>query len=57
MVLPSSELDLVLQALSQAPFEPLHQASFKHLTYKTVLLAIASVERHSELQALVYDTK
>ena len=57
---PVSEWDLgiVLEALSKPPFEPLQEASLKHLTYKTVfLLAMPSTGRHNELQALVFDSK
>ena len=37
------------------PYEPLREASLKHLTLKTVfLLAMASAERHSEPKALVF---
>ena len=55
-VLPQWDLDIVLEALSLPPYEPLQEASLKHLTLKTVfLLAMASAGRHSELQALVFD--
>ena len=55
-VLPQWDLSIVLEALSKSPYEPLREASFKHLTLKTVfLLAIASGGRRSELQALVFD--
>ena len=54
--LPSWNLVLVLECLSQAPFEPLHQASLKHLTYKCVLLlSIACSGRISEIHALAFD--
>ena len=44
----------MLEVLSKTPYEPLWEASLKHLTLKTVfLLAMASVDRRSELQALV----
>ena len=44
------------QALSKSPYEPLREASFKHLTLKTVfLLAMASAGRRSELHALRFD--
>ena len=50
------DLGFVLQALSKPPCEPLREASFKHLTLKTVfLLAMASAGRRSELQALRFD--
>ena len=54
-VLPQWDLGIVLEALSK-PYELLREASFKHLTLKTVfLLAMASAGRHSELQALRFD--
>ena len=50
------DLGIVLEALSKPPYEPLREASFKHLTLKTVfLLAMASAGRHSELLALRFD--
>ena len=50
------DLGIVLEALSKPPCEPLQEASFKHLTLKTVfLLAMASAGRRSELQALRFD--
>ena len=53
--LPSCRLEIVLQALNKALFEPLREASLKHLTFKTVfLIAITSARRVSELQALCY---
>ena len=49
-------MGLVLEALSKHPYEPLREASFKHLTLKTVfLLAMASAGRCSELHALRFD--
>ena len=55
-VLPQWDLGIVPEALSKPPYEPLKEASFKHLTLKTVfLLAMASVGRRSKLQALVFD--
>ena len=40
------DLGVVLEALSKSPYEPLREASFKHLTLKTVfLLAMASAGR------------
>ena len=55
-VLPQWDLGIVLEALSKPPYEPLRQASLKHLTLKTVfLLAMALGGRRSELQALVFD--
>ena len=56
LVLPQWGLGIVLVALSKPPYEPLREASLKHLTLKTVfLLAMASGGRCSELQALVFD--
>ena len=53
-VLPQWDLGVVLEALSKPPFEPLREASFKHLTLKTVfLLAMASAGRRSD--ALRFD--
>ena len=59
-VLPQWDLGIVLEALSKPPYEPLREASLKHLTLKTVfLLTMASGGggggRRSELQALVFD--
>ena len=57
-VLPQWALGIVLEALSKSPYEPLREASLKHLTLKTVfLLAMASAGRRSELQALMFDQK
>ena len=56
-VLPQWDLAIVLEALSKAPYEPLREASFKHLTLKTVfLLAMASAGRCSKLHALRFDS-
>ena len=55
-VLPHFDLGIVLEALSKPPYEPLREASLKHLTLKTVfLLAMALAGIGSELQALVFD--
>ena len=55
-VLPQWDLGIVLEALSKPPYQPLREASFKHLTLKTVfLLAMASTGRGSELHALRFD--
>ena len=55
-VLPQWDLGVVLEALNKPPYEPLQEASFKHLTLKTVfLLAMASAGRRSELHALRFD--
>ena len=50
--IPSWNLSLVLHQLTKAPFEPLRDASMKHLTFKTVfLLALGSGKRRSEIHA------
>ena len=50
--IPSWNLSLVLHQLTRAPFEPLREASLKHLTFKTVfLLALGSGKRRSEIHA------
>ena len=50
--IPSWNLSLVLHQLAKAPFEPLKEASLKHLTFKTVfLLALGSGKRRSEIHA------
>ena len=50
--IPSWNLSLVLHQLTKAPFEPLKEASLKHLTFKTVfLLAPGSGKRRSEIHA------
>ena len=50
--IPSWNLSLVLHQLTRAPFEPLREASRKHLTFKTVfLLALGSGKRRSEIHA------
>lgn len=50
---PSWDLELVLDALSAAPFEPLDKADLKVLSFKTaLLLALASAKRVSEIHAL-----
>ena len=55
-LLPRWDLGIRLEALSKPPYEPLWEASLKHLTLKTVfLLAVASPGRSSELQGLVFD--
>ena len=52
-VLLQWDLGIFLEALSKPPYEPLREASLKHLTLKTVfLLAMASAGRPS---ALVFD--
>ena len=53
-VLPEWDLGMVLEAC----YDPLSQASVNQLGYKTAyLLAMASVGRHRELEALVFDPK
>ena len=50
--IPSWNLSLVLHQLTKAPFEPLRDASMKHLTFKTIfLLALGSGKRRSEIHA------
>ena len=49
---PSWNLSLVLHQLTKAPFEPIREASLKHLAFKTVfLLALGSGKRRSEIHA------
>ena len=49
---------IVLGALNKPPYEPLQEASLKHITYKTVfVLPMAWARRRSELQALVFNPK
>ena len=53
--LPDWNLVLVLEQLCKPPFEPLHETSFKLLTYKTVfLVSMACSCRVSELHALSF---
>ena len=50
--IPSRNLSLVLQQLTKAPFEPIKEASLKHLTFKTVfLLALGAGKCWSEIHA------
>ena len=52
------DLGIVLEVPSKPPYEPLKEASLKHLTVKTVfLLVMASAGRRSELHvhAFVFD--
>ena len=50
--IPSWYLSLVLHQLTKAPFEPLKEASLKHLTFKTIfLLALGSGKCMSEIHA------
>ena len=53
--IPRWNLSLVLHQLTKAPFEPLKEASLKHLTFKTVfLLALGSGKRRSEIHAWLH---
>ena len=50
--IPSWNLSLVLHQLTKAPFEPIREASLKHLTFMTVfLLALGSDKRRSKIHA------
>ena len=50
--IPSWNLSLVLHQPTKAPFEPIKEASLKHLTFKTVfLLALGSGKSRSEIHA------
>ncbi|KAI2661921.1 hypothetical protein H4Q32_007626 [Labeo rohita] len=52
-VIPEWDLSMVLEVLSQNPFEPLGDISLKLLSLKTaLLLALASAKRVSDLHAL-----
>ena len=56
LVLPKWDLGIVLEPLNKPTYEPLREASLKHLILKTVfLLPMASGGRRKELQALVFD--
>ena len=53
--IPSWNLSLVLHQLTKALFEPLKEASLKHLTFKTVfLLALGSGKPRSEIHAWLH---
>ena len=53
--IPSWNVSLVLHQLTKAPFEPLKEASLKHLTFKTVfLLALGSGKCRSEIHAWLH---
>ena len=55
-LIPSWDLFQVLSALSEAPFEPLAQASLIQLSIKVAfLLAVATTRRRSELHALTLE--
>ena len=50
--IPSCNLSLVLHQPTKAPFEPIKEASLKHLTFKTLfLLALGSGKRRSKIHA------
>ena len=49
--IPSWNLSLVLHQLTKAPFEPLRDASLKHLTLKTVFLLALGSGKRSEIHA------
>ena len=52
---PKWDLNIVLQSLIRAPFEPISAISLRNLTLKTVfLLALASAKRVSEIHGLSY---
>ena len=54
--IPKWNLSLVLQRLTQPPFEPQEEAALKFLTWKTVfLLALASGKRRSEIHTCTLD--
>ena len=54
-MLPKWDLNVVLRALLAAPYEPIWEASFLHLTQKTVfLIAMATAARVSELHGLSF---
>ena len=53
--IPSWKLSLVLHQLTKAPFEPLKEASLKHLTFKTVFLfALGSGKHRREIHAWLH---
>lgn len=55
-IVPSWDLGVVLDAITRAPYYPLHLCTLKHLTLRTVfLLAITSARRASELHALTVE--
>ena len=50
---PNWDLNLVLNSLRKAPYEPAEDSDFLHLTYKTIfLVAFASGKRRSEIHAM-----
>ena len=55
-MLPPWDLTLVLQRLTDKPFEPMGIALMKYVTLKTVFLtALSSGRRRSEVHALLVD--
>ena len=51
------DLSWVLICLQEAPYEPLHKASKRHVTMKTAfLLALATAKRSCEIHALAIDS-
>jgi integrase len=49
------DLSAVLSQLKKPPFEPIHLADFRSVTYKALfLLALASIKRRSELHACTW---
>ena len=55
--IPFWNLSLVLYQLTKAPFEPLKEASLKHMNFKTVfLLALGSGKCRSALHAWLHQT-
>ena len=54
--IPKWNVLVILQRLTQSPFEPQEEADLKFLTWKVVfLLALASGKRHSEIHARTLD--
>ena len=49
--MPAWNLSLVLHQLTKAPFEPLREASLKHLTFKTVFVLALGSGKRSEIHA------
>ena len=55
---PEWDVTLVLRSLTEAPYEPLRQASLRDVTLKTVfLLALASAKRIGELHGLSFQVR
>ena len=56
-VCPAWDLEVVLEALNKAPYEPALSATLRHFTIKTIfLLALSSARRVSELHAISVDS-